>query len=608
MKNIYYTISLLLCLSLLYSCDDPLNDKPVDIFPNEYVFTDSIRAEAFVNNMLTERPDEVNSSYNRMEGGSMLASASDEATHVSTDKSARYAPHKMSSGAWSPYDMRYYRSGDGVGDVGAWYKWGGYCGIRKAHQVLKGMELLEKQNLSERFINRMKGEAYFHLAISYYWLFQKWGGVPIVDRVYADDEDIDLPRASVETTINYILQMCDAAYRHLPEEQYADGHEVGRYDRGCALALKSRVLLYAASPLYNSSGFDGQANPLVCYGSTDNKRWEAAAKAAQDIIDLGWYSLYVKNTGASLTQAQATDNYASYFNLWSGSVQNKEIIIIGRIRATNRATEADNFPAGFTNAKGGTCPSQEMVDAYEMADGSLFDWNNTVHRSNPYANRDPRFYASIIYHGAIYAKFSGQNNYTFNMYNDNGTNRQGNAATTTGYYLNKFMNYAVVNIIAGSGAVDHIWSHFRHAETYLNLAEAGNEFGGPDYVVPGAQNPITPVEAINLVRARSGMPDVETTLAKRGQTLTQATLKEFIRHERRIELAFEEHRYYDVRRWMIIQDGAIHGVNIAKTSGGDVYDVVEVEKKVFDPRKHYFFPIPYKETFVNKNLEQNPGW
>ncbi|MDH6310980.1 hypothetical protein M2451_003750 [Dysgonomonas sp. PFB1-18] len=607
MKKIYYIISSLLLFSLYNCSEDPLDKTPVNFFDMEYVFTDSIRAEAFVNNMLTERPDEINASYNRYEGNSMLAAASDEATHVSTNKNARYAPQKMSAGLWGPTNMRLYRSDDGVGNVGAWYRWGGYCGIRKANKVLEGLQMMNDRHAGERFRKRMEGEALFHLALSHFWLFQKWGGIPIVDKVYDDEEVIETPRASVEEIVNFILRICDEAYECFPEERYTQTHEIGRYDRGAVLALKSRVLLYAASPLYNGTGFDGQSNPLICYGNTDNKRWEKAAKAAQDLIDFGWYSLYVKNKDASLTQAKASENYASYFNYWNQSTINPEIIIVGRIRAANRNTEADNFPAGFTNAKGGTCPSQEMVDAYEMSDGTLFDWNNPEHKKNPYANRDPRFYASIIYHGATYAKFSGESNYTFDI-SEEGVNKRGQAATTTGYYLNKFMDYSVVNIVTNSGSVDHVWSHFRHAETYLNLAEAGNEFNGPNYMVPGAKNPITPVQALNLIRARSGMPTVEATFAKRGIELNKENLREFIRQERRIELAFEEHRFYDVRRWMTIKDGLIHGVKITKINDESNYEIVDVEKKVFDNKKHYFFPIPYKEIFVNRNLQQNPGW
>lgn len=598
---IFYSFALLIGLS---SCFSELDETPVDIFDKYYVFQDSLRAEAFVNSLSNELPDAVSASYNRLQGNAMLASATDEATHVSVNKSASNAAWRISSGNWGPSNMRYYRSDDGVGNLAAWYRWGGYSGIRKANVALDGLELTEEGVPlygSRSFVNRLKGEAIFFKALSHFFLFQKWGGIPIIDKTYSDEENLNIPRSSVKETVDYIIQTADKAYQLLPNEPYS-GNEAGRADRGATLALKSRILLYAASPLYNGNGFDGSRNPLICYGNYDPERWKLAAEAAQELIDLGWYELYY---GAASSQPQ--ERYAKLFTSWTDEY-NKEYVIVGRLRQANRDTENDNFPAGFTNASGGTCPSQELVDAYEMEDGSLFDWNNEVHRNNPYVKRDPRFYASIIYHGARYSRFANvTNGYTFNML-DNGTNRTGNAATTTGYYLNKFMDYSVANPVGNSGNVQHEWCHFRYAEAFLNYAESANEYGGPEYKIAGAKSPLTPIEAINIVRARAGMPDVVTTFANRGWILNKENMRKLIHNERRIELAFEEHRYYDVRRWMSIQDGAIHGVRITNQTGNLVYTIEEVEKKVFDPKKHFFFPIPYVETVLNKSLEQNPGW
>ncbi|MDR3218725.1 MAG: RagB/SusD family nutrient uptake outer membrane protein [Dysgonamonadaceae bacterium] len=598
MKIKYYLIVTLLTLGMI-SCLDALNDTPVDLNDAEYVFTDSIRAEAFINSLTNEKPDGVSASYNRLQGNAMLASATDEATHVSTNKSSTNAAWKMSAGNWGPSNMRYYRSSDGAGEVGSWFRWGGYYGIRRANVALDGLQMMRTPIYgSAYFVNRLKGEAIFHKAISHFWLFQKWGGIPIIDRTYTDDENLSIPRSSVEETVNYIIHLCNEAYELFPDVSYS-GNESGRYDRGAALALKSRVLLYAASPLYNGSGFDNKNNPLVCYGNTNRERWRIAAEAAKDLINLGWHTLYTGNVGDSPQVA-----YQKLFYTWS-STNNREYVIVGRLRQPNRDTENDNFPDGFTNASGGTCPSQEMVDAYEMSDGTVFDWNNPVHQTNPYTGRDPRFYASIIYHGATYARFANSSNYTFDM-RENGKNRSGNAATTTGYYLNKFMDYTNANPVSGSGSVQHEWVYFRYAEALLNYAEAANEYEGPNYKVSGAD--ITPVDAINHIRARAGMPDVATTFANRGITLNQQTLRDLIRNERRVELAFEEHRYYDVRRWMIVENGNIHGLKITGEANLPKFERVEVEKKIFRQDRDYFFPIPYLETIVNKSLEQNPGW
>ena len=173
------------------------------------------------------------------------------------------------------------------------------------------------------------------------------------------------------------------------------------------------------------------------------------------------------------------------------------------------------------------------------------------------------------------------------------------------------MDYSEAKPDVNKGGTFHNWMELRYAEVLLIYAEAANEFGGPDYKVAGAKNSITPIDALNLVRRRAGMPDVEETFLKRGIPINQNNLRDFIYNERRIELAFENQRYYDVRRWMIIDTlpQYIRGCRITKNSDNTfTYDpTVIVENKIFE-RKHYFFPIPQVELNRNPNLIQNPGW
>ncbi|GEP95877.1 hypothetical protein CCY01nite_21370 [Chitinophaga cymbidii] len=581
----------------MYGCKRPLYVVPVEFKSAEYVFSDSARAEFFMNNAYTDLPADVSNSFNWLDGNAMLASASDEAMHISTNKTSPSAAQRMSAGNWNPSNMRYYRASDGAGEIGSWLKWGGYHGNRKANTAIKNLHLLPT-TVSERYRNRLMGEALFLRALHHWFLFQKWGGIPVVDKSFEASDDVLVPRNSVRTVVDFITRSCDEAAALLPDESYTEPTEVGRADRGSCMALKAKVLLYAASPLYNRAGDDS----LTSYGNVDAGRWALAAKAAQDVVDLGWYQLYQPT-------ADGARNYKEYFNEWGAGNGNREFIF-GRLRTPNRDTENDNFPAGFTNAKGGTCPSQDLVDAYEMKDGTLFSWDDPAQAKDPYLDRDPRFYASIIYNGAKYAKFANKSNYTFQTYTG-GENAQGLAKTETSYYLLKFTDYANVNPAGNSGNAYHNWSYFRYAEVLLNLAEAGNEAGGPAYVVPASNNPLTPVMALNLVRARAGMPDVETSFANRGIALTQENLRALIRNERRIELAFENQRYFDVRRWMIIEDlpQFIRGCMITKESDGSfTYDPdVRVENKVFE-EKHYFFPIPQTEVNRNPNMRQNPGW
>lgn len=590
-------LSISLCTALA-SCMKPLNVVPVEFKSAEFVFSDSARAELFINNAYTDLPADVAASYNWLDGNAMLASASDEAMHVSTNKTVPSAAQRMSAGNWNPSNMRYWRASDGAGEIGSWMKYGGYHGNRKANTAIKNLHLLAGANVTERFRKRMMGEVLYLRALHHWFLFQRWGGIPIVDRSFEASENVLVPRNSVKSVVDFIVRNCDEAYALLPEEPYYEPNEVGRADRGSCLALKAKILLYAASPLYNRAGDD----TLTSYGNVDAARWELAAKAAQDVVDLGWYQLYTPG-------ANGQTNYSGFFNAWGAGTTNRELIF-ARLRTPNRDTEIDNFPAGFTNAKGGTCPSQDLVDAYEMADGTVFSWNNPAQAAAPYTGRDPRFYASIIYNGAKYARFAGQTNYTFQIFTG-GVNANGNAKTETGYYLNKFMDYSNTNPAQNTGTTYHNWVYFRYAEVLLNLAEAANEAGGPSYVVPGAAGALTPVQALNLVRARVGMPDVQTTFTRRGVALSRETLRDFIRNERRIELAFEDHRYFDVRRWMIIGSlpQYIRGVVITKNGDGSfTYDPnVRVENKVFE-EKHYFFPIPQIELNRNPTMRQNPDW
>ncbi len=624
-KIIKYTWTLGTVVALFNACsDDPFYAVPIEFQGAKEVFTDSIKAGQFINNAYTEQPADVSGSFNWMNGNAMFAATCDEAMHVQSNKTSPSAAQKMSAGNWNPANMQYYRSSDGAGEIGRWMKWGGYHGNRKANTAIKNLHMLPER-YSKEYRNRLMGEALFLRALQHFHLFQMWGGIPIVDVAFEASDDVQIPRNSVEETVDFISREMLKAAELLPESPYLYAHEIGRATRGACYAYRARTLLYAASPLYNGTGFDGSSNPLICYGNSDQNRWKLAAEAAQMAIDLNWYELFINN-GSSPNTTNSTnastsfgttpigkgqENYHQLFNEWGNNHNNNEMIF-GKIRGTNRDTETDNFPAGFTNSKGGTCPSQDLVDAYEMNDGTIFDWNNATHKAKPYDNRDPRFYASIIYDGAVYRRFANQTStYTFDI-TEGGKNKPnaGLTNTETGYYLYKFMNYYDCNPAGNSGNTYHVWMDMRFAEVLLNYAEAANEFGGPDYVVNGAKSPITPVQAIDSIRTRAGMPSVAATFAKRGIPVSKENLRELIRNERRIELAFENQRYFDVRRWMIIgqQPQYIRGMKITKNGSAKEYNPnVTAESKVFSD-KHYFFPIPQVELYRNKNLVQNPKW
>jgi hypothetical protein len=334
------------------------------------------------------------------------------------------------------------------------------------------------------------------------------------------------------------------------------------------------MLLYAASDLFNNPSWAGSyANPeLISVTGDRKKKWEAAAKAAKAVIDLPGSGY---NLGASYSSLGKT-------------FDDPELIMVRRNYARNDF-ENNNYPIGSVLGRGGVTPSQNLVDDYEMKDGTKFDWNNESEKAAPYNKRDPRLAMAVYYNQS---KFKN----TYLNISAGGANGKGIAnATTTGYYIKKFIDESL-DLTLGRTSV-HSWVIFRISEMYLNYAEALNEYdpGNPD---------ISFYASKTRQRIGVGMPVIPSTL-------NQTEMRERIRNERRIELAFEDHRLWDVRRWMIapiVLNTPLYGVNITNTDNGYIYDKIEVEKRIFEP-KMYFYPIPQRVLFAKGvNWPQNPLW
>ncbi|RYF63926.1 MAG: RagB/SusD family nutrient uptake outer membrane protein [Cytophagaceae bacterium] len=328
------------------------------------------------------------------------------------------------------------------------------------------------------------------------------------------------------------------------------------------LALKARMLLYAASPLYA--------------GTNDIARWKTAAQAARAVLDLGLYQLYPSYQQLFLTP-------------------NNSEVIFNRLASQQgdgfQNLERWNGPNGY-GGWGGNVPTQNLVDDYETMDGlPITAAGSGYDPQNPYVNRDPRLAATILYNGAPYR---GRAVETFRPGGlDSPDGPESFNTSPTGYYLRKFMNESRdFGSASGSQAP---WIYFRLGEIILNYAEAQNEAIGPDASV---------YIAINQIRTRASMPALPAGL-------TQAQMRERIRQERQVELAFEEHRYYDVRRWKIApttENLPIRRANIIKEGSGKLrYEYPSVQERRFSDR-NYFLPIPLKETQANPSLVQNPGY
>jgi starch-binding outer membrane protein, SusD/RagB family len=571
MKRIHYLYFSLLVLTAA-SCQKLDRELETDL-TQEQIAGSFVNVQNLINGVYTD----LREGFNEIGGDAMMASTTDEAEHTIETSSVQL----FNQGAWN--------AANNPADV-----WGVYFrGIRKANFFLetaapekvnldafKGDLTTYQQKLDE--VKRWSYEARFLRAFYYFELVKRYGGVPIFTRTLTEADVATTQRSSLQDCIQFISDECDSAAAGLPLT-YPTG-ELGRATKGAALSLKSRMLLYAASDLFNTPSWAGgyPSAGLIALPAGDRAaRWQAAADAAKAVIDL---------TGSGYALGS---NYKNLFTTFS----NAEIIFTRR-NSTSNTFEINNFPIGFDRGKGATTPTQDLVDAYEIklsATSSVpFDWNNPAHAAAPYAGRDPRMGFSIVVNNSSFSTVTSQ---TRNVQIWEG-GRDGFPipnATKTGYYLRKYVNESV-NIANNNQAV-HSWIFFRYAEILLNYAEALNEYA------PGDANIRV---YLNRVRARSGvsMPPVPAGLS-------QDEMRARIRNERRVELAFEDHRAWDVRRWMIAPvtiGSAIRGVKVTGTTPATfVYTPQVVENRLFEP-KMYLYPISQTELSVAPGLVQNPLW
>lgn len=575
------TITLFLHAS---SCNtDFLNVTPEDSITDAAVWSDPNLVEAFINDIYRG----LNHGLRELMAGSLA----DESHFIHN-----YGSQQVVQSNLTPSDIGSWNRGDF-----SEFRWGElYARIRHLNMFFENIDKVPFDD--EALRDRLKGEAHFLRGYFYHNLVRLHGGVPIVDKTFQLKDDFMVPRNTLAESIQFIVDDADAAAALLPLTH--ESQDIGRATKGAALALKSRILLYAASDLYNDPSWaGGYSNPeLIAYTSGDRTaRWQAAKDAAKAVIDLGIYDLHDTDN--------PQEDYTALFLL-----KDTEEDIFSRYFIKSRGWEDGalpglaNGPNGYHNW-GGNTPIQELVDDYRMVDGSEFDWNNPVHAAAPYENRDPRFYASILYDQApwrprpadtkemdpdgkviIRAVETAPGVWTPGLDTRDGPIEDWNGGYS-GYYLRKFIDPNVEHEYAAAGGNQEApWHYFRLGEIYLNYAEAALELGEED-------------EAklyINKIRDRAGMPPITTT----GQQLVDD-----YRNERRIELAFEQHRYFDVRRWMIapqVLNRDANGIIIEDPLSGPVtYEVSVVQDRAWND-KMYFLPILLDEMNKNKNMIQNP--
>lgn len=611
MKKILYILSALVIVSAASSCEKFLNMAPDENLTLDDVFTNRLQTRAFLANAYSYLPYHADMAVDNNFTGSCDEMEIAYGAHTT---------HAMCSGAWSPVD----------GFVS--FIWTSmYEGIRKVNLVIENVNRCTECTADE--IRWMKGEAYFLRAFYHFMIFRAYGPIPIVDHVIDINEDIaSIVRSPADKVAKFISDDCDRAAEFLidrdswPSEGISSP-DYARATRIAALGLKSRVLLYIASPLYNGNTEladlkDPQTGENLISQTYDPEKWKVAADAAKECIDAA------KAAGHALYDAElATDPVKNYQNIFNVN-WNKEVLW-GRNNGSADHWLNCSDPTSF-GCYAIFDPTQEIVDAYEMEDGStpITGYTNNgltpiinpasgytetgftttakagrweVGVSNMYAHREPRFYASINFAGGIW-KTTRASNWTTPHVNEfwftgiDGKNNAGSDYCKTGYLMKK-LHYPTR--IPWQSTPLQVWVYIRLGELYLNYAEALNEYSGPSTDV---------YDYVNAIRTRAALPGLAAGLSK-------DEMRERIHHERRIELAFETHRWFDVRRWKegATQGQPIHSMNIWEgTYQQDpaFYKRIFVEDRVFESPKHYFYPIPQSE--IDKNIKhllvQNLGW
>jgi starch-binding outer membrane protein, SusD/RagB family len=582
---------------LLGACKKGFLDQvPNNVFTLDEVFKRRTETEKYLANVYAYIRDEAN----QWDGNPWLG-LSDEGD-VTYNRPA-YPTFAMNLGAWDP-TKDYFNF---------WTQY--YRGIRAAttfyQRVDECKELYSYYPNADSVIKQYKAEVRFLRAFFYFNLIRQYGPVVLLstNETVAPDEPpskTQYERNSMDECVDFVAKELDTAAAQLP----AVINSVQWYGvptKGAALAVKARLLLYAASPLYNGNadyaGFKNNDGKQLISQTYSKEKWKKAADAAKAVIDLNLYSLYKKNN----------DPFKDYRDLFLDN-WNSEIIFARPAIDYGKWTahcSPRQLGGSSWNAFG---PTQQMIDAYFMANGKRIDepgsgyvetgFSTTattytkVGTWNMYVNKEPRFYVSVSYNGCDWFS-NGCSNVSKLQFYYNGSS--GKKSTTddysrTGYLVRKAVHPNSTS--CSSKWVQTIGILFRLGEVYLNYAEALNEYD------PGNADILTNV---NAIRSRAGIPPLPSGLS-------QDEMRERIHHERRIELAFETHRYFDTRRWKIAEQtdgGNFYGMNVEGGAGG-FNDVTFYQRTVFETRvfqkKHYLFPIPQSEIDRDRSLVQNPEW
>ena len=555
----YKNLLLALFVALASGCSDMLDIKPTSFISDEAIWEDKVLIDKFVANTYGS----MLCGFNRCTAGfgqnwSMswagnMDSATDDFASVSDSPIYTQLNKDAITAQSCPF----------VSEI--WIQ--EYLVIRKCNTIIERVAGVDDKVLTAKEKLRIDAEARFLRAFCYFDLGRTFGKAPLILKAQNLEEDLLVAPSSFAEIVEFVKDECGLYADNLPLTYPEE--EAGHATKGAFLALKSRALLYLASPLNSED---------------DARKWDDAAVAAQAVMDLHVYELY--KMGETPYRSMEFDKTAA----------NKEVIFERRFsfpEAPHNIHMMWSLDAEDAGSWNGLYPTQNLVDAYETIDGKLIDdpTNTMYDAQDPYSNRDARFYQSIIYNGSTWETYlmSMVTNTVDPSKNGSCKPRLGKARC--GYGPKKFIEELDPSTnIYGGYAQSNNWPYFRYAEVLLNYAEAKNEsLSVPDESV---------YNAVNEVRARSNQPNLPTGLSKE-------EMRKRIKNERRVELLLEEHRFYDLRRW---KDGnvlaePIMGMNIYNNNITLKYEISKVEDRVFTG-EHYYLPIPLSEQEKNPLLKE----
>jgi hypothetical protein len=639
MKTKKYTLILILA-SLFFSCEDYLDkEQNFDGLDQDDVFSDVRLARKFLDGAYTYLITEISAKS----GSPDILPGMTMSGEGYPGKMNGNVPQRYTSYANSDYlSLMDLTPGTGTGTTPNFTSryFESWKGIRTVNSFLENSGKIG--NSTEEDINNIKGEAYFLRAYFYHLLTKRHGGLIYLKENLSLNDPLDRERESYASNLADMLEDLDLAIDLLPI-QWTSG-DLGRPTRGAALALKSRITLFAASPLVNKSN--------------DQQAWIDAATAASDLINYannnGLYTLTsatnansmdVGHNGADLFTSEP-EKILPYRNIFVGTGKSKTLQQEGIFMETNDFTAGGGstlvplprtyLTVGFDIVKGNNVPMAigalaNFVDKFETKNGLSIKEDPTYNPQEPFINRDPRFYNAILYNGVDWTvttsnatNKSGKADLA--IVNESGNlgldvadpntpaNRLWQVKTKTGYRIRKWVPNGFFLTSGWKGQLDYHVNNtmFRMAEVYLNYAEAANEAFGPSGTVPGAS--ITALDAVNKIRNRVGMPNVNAAYSG-----SQDGLRDKIRNERAIELCFEGFRYDDIRRWKtasleenlkveFLEMRWQGGVSALYPTGFSYENVEQTDLRKTFSEKNYWWPIPSSESEATPSFKQTEGW